>query len=355
MTLDPSTLVRPEILALAAYHVAEAEGMVKLDAMENPYSMPDAMRRGLAEALARVDVNRYPEPTGRLLRESLARRMGVPAGMELLLGNGSDDLIQIITFALARPGAVMVYPEPTFVMYRMNAILSGMKAVGVPLKPDFSLDRDALLAAIATHRPAVVFLAYPNNPTGNLYGEADVEAVLRAAPGLVVLDEAYHVFARKTFLERLATFPNLAVMRTVSKLGLAGIRLGYLAGRPDWIREFNKVRQAYNVNVLTQAAALYVLERLDVLQAQADAVLAERAPLGRALAALPGVTVFPSDANFFLLRVPDAPRAYEGLRAQGVLVRNFHGAHPMLAHCLRITVGTPEENRILLSALKEVL
>ena len=355
MTLDPSTLVRPEILALAAYHVAEAEGMVKLDAMENPYSMPDAMRRGLAEALARVDVNRYPEPTGRLLRESLARRMGVPTGMELLLGNGSDDLIQIITFALARPGAVMVYPEPTFVMYRMNAILSGMKAVGVPLKPDFSLDRDALLAAIATHRPAVVFLAYPNNPSGNLYGEADVEAVLRAAPGLVVLDEAYHVFARKTFLERLAAFPNLAVMRTVSKLGLAGIRLGYLAGRPDWIREFNKVRQAYNVNVLTQAAALCVLERLDVLQAQADAVLAERAPLGRALAALPGVTVFPSDANFFLLRVPDAPRAYEGLRAQGVLVRNFHGAHPMLAHCLRVTVGTPEENRILLSALKEVL
>lgn len=355
MTLDPSTLVRPEILALAAYHVADAEGMVKLDAMENPYSMPDAMRRGLAEVLARVDVNRYPEPTGKLLRESLARRMGVPAGMELLLGNGSDDLIQIITFALARPGAVMVYPEPTFVMYRMNAILSGMKAVGVPLKPDFSLDRDALLAAIAAHRPAIVFLAYPNNPTGNLYGEADVEAVLRAAPGLVVLDEAYHVFARQSFLERLAEFPNLAVMRTVSKLGLAGIRLGYLAGRPDWIREFNKVRQAYNVNVLTQAAALYVLERLDVLQAQADAILAERAPLGRALATLPGVTVFPSDANFFLLRVPDAPRAFEGLRAQGVLVRSFHGAHPMLAHCLRVTVGTPEENRILLSALKEVL
>lgn len=355
MTLDPSTLVRPEILALAAYHVAEAEGMVKLDAMENPYSMPDAMRRGLAEVLARVDVNRYPEPTGRLLRESLARRMGVPAGMELLLGNGSDDLIQIITFALARSGAVMVYPEPTFVMYRMNAIFSGMKAVGVPLKPDFSLDLDALLGAIATHRPAVVFLAYPNNPTGNLYGEADVEAVLRAAPGLVVLDEAYHVFARKTFLERLAEFPNLAVMRTVSKLGLAGIRLGYLAGRPEWIREFNKVRQAYNVNALTQAAALYVLERLDVLQAQADAILAERAPLGRALAALPGVRVFPSDANFFLLRVPDAPRAHEGLRTQGVLVRNFHGAHPMLAHCLRVTVGTPEENRILLGALKEVL
>jgi len=355
VTLDPSTLVRPEILALAAYHVADAEGMVKLDAMENPYALPEAMRRGLAEVLAAVDVNRYPEPTGRALRESIARHMRVPAGMDVLLGNGSDDLIQIITFALARPGAVMVYPEPTFVMYRMNAILSGMQAVGVPLKADFSLDREALLAAIETHQPALVFIAYPNNPTGALYDEADIEAVLRAAPGLVVLDEAYHVFARKTFLERLAEFPNLVVMRTVSKLGLAGIRLGYLAGRPEWVSEFNKVRQAYNVNVLTQAAALYVLERLDVLQAQADAILVERAPLGRALAGLTGVTVFPSDANFFLVRVPDAPRAYEGLRAQGVLVRNFHGAHPMLAHCLRITVGTPEENRILISALKEVL
>jgi histidinol-phosphate aminotransferase len=353
MPLDPNALVRPEILALKAYHIAEAQGMVKLDAMENPYALPEPLRRELAEALARVELNRYPEPTGRKVRELLAHKMGVPAGMELLLGNGSDDLIQMISFALARPGAVMMYPGPTFVMYAMNATLSGMKAVQVPLREDFGFDRDAFLAALERERPALVYIAYPNNPTGALYAEEDVIAVLRAAPGLVVLDEAYHVFARKTFMPRLAEFPNLVVLRTVSKLGLAGIRLGYLAGRPEWIEQFNKVRQAYNVNVLTQAAALFVLQRLEVLEAQAQAILEERARLGAALAALPGVTVYPSAANFFLVRVPEADRSFEALRRQGVLVRNLNS--PALRNCLRVTVGTPEENRILLNALREAL
>jgi len=353
--MSPEELVRPEILALKAYHVAEAEGVVKLDAMENPYALPEPMRQELAERLAHVDLNRYPEPTGRRVRELLTRRMQVPQGMELLLGNGSDDLIQMITFALARPGAVMMYPAPTFVMYAMNATLSGMKAVPVPLRADFTFDCGAFLEQVRVHRPALIYIAYPNNPTGVLYPEEDVVAVLRAAEGLVVLDEAYHVFARKSFMPMLAEFPNLVVLRTVSKLGLAGIRLGYLAGRPQWIAQFNKVRQVYNVNVLTQAAALFTLERLDVLEAQAERIRAERAALGPALAALPGVTVYPSEANFFLLRVPDAGRAYEGLRRQAVLVRNLHGAHPLLANCLRITVGTPEENRILLTALREAL
>lgn len=355
MPCTPLELVRPEILALKAYHVAEAEGMVKLDAMENPYRLPEPLRRELAERLAEAEINRYPEPTGRELRELLARKMGVPAGMELLLGNGSDDLIQIVTFALARPGATMMIPEPTFVVYRMDAILSGMRLAGVPLRADFSLDRDAFIAQVRAQRPALVFIAYPNNPTGVLYGEEDVAAILRAAEGLVVLDEAYHAFAQRSFLPRLAEFPNLAVMRTVSKLGLAGIRLGYLAARPEWVEQFNKVRQVYNVGVLTQTAAKFALEHLDVLEGQAAAIRAERTRLGEALAALPGVTVVPSRANFFLLRVPDANRAFDGLRLQGVLVRNFHGSHPMLAGCLRITVGTAEENRILLTAFREAL
>jgi histidinol-phosphate aminotransferase len=353
MPLAPEQLIRPEILALQAYAIAEAEGMVKLDAMENPYALPAPLARELGEALARVELNRYPEPTGRRVRELLAQKMNVPAGMALLLGNGSDDLIQMITLALARPGAVMMYPGPTFVMYAMNATLSGMKALPVPLREDFSFDRDAFLAQIDSHRPALIYLAYPNNPTGVLYPEEDVIAVLRAAQGLVVLDEAYHVFAQKTFMPRLTEFPNLVVLRTVSKLGLAGIRLGYLAGRPEWIGQFNKVRQAYNVNVLTQAVALFVLERLDVLEKQAAQIRAERARLGPALAALPGVTVYPSEANFFLVRVPDAERSFEALRRQGVLVRNLHS--PSLKNCLRVTVGTPEENRILLNALREAL
>ncbi len=349
----PGQLVRPEILALKAYHVADSDGMVKLDAMENPYPLPAEMRRELGEALARVDLNRYPDPTGRRLRALIAEKMRVPKGMEVLLGNGSDDLIQIVTFAMARPGAAMMFPAPTFVMYQMNAVLSGMRAVRHVLRPDYSLDRGAFVAQMEKEQPALIFLAYPNNPTGVLYPEEDVVAVLRAAKGLVVLDEAYHVFAQKSFLPRLAEFPNLVVMRTVSKLGLAGIRLGYLVGRPEWIGEFNKVRQAYNVNVLTQAAATFALERLDVLEAQAAKIRAERAGLGEALAAMPGVTVFPSAANFFLVRVPDADRTYEALRRQGVLVRNFNS--PGLENCLRITVGTPDEDRILLSAMREAL
>jgi histidinol-phosphate aminotransferase len=350
--VTPDKLIRPEILALKAYHVADAGRMVKLDAMENPYPLPPAMRRELAEVLSRVELNRYPEPSGRELRALIARKMRVPQGMELLLGNGSDDLIQIVTLALARPGAVMMYPAPTFVMYSMNAVFSGMKAIAVPLRQDFSFDAGAFIARMRAERPALVFLAYPNNPTGVLYPEAEIVEVIEACEGLVVLDEAYHVFAGKTFMGRLADFPNLAVLRTVSKLGLAGIRLGYLAARPQWIAEFNKVRQAYNVNILTQTAALFVLERLEVLEQQAALIREERELLRAELIRMQGVEVFPSQANFFLVRVPDADRTYEGLKRQGVLVRNLH---PGLSGCLRVTVGTPDENRILVAALREAL
>jgi histidinol-phosphate aminotransferase len=350
--VTPDKLVRPEVLAMSAYHVADAAGMVKLDAMENPYPLPDALRRELAEVLSRVALNRYPEPNPRALRELIMRKMRVPPGMELLLGNGSDDLIQILTLALARPGATLMYPSPTFVMYAMNAAFSRMRAVPVPLREDFSFDTDAFIARVREEQPALVFLAYPNNPTGVLYPQADVLRVIEAAPGVVVLDEAYHVFAGKTFMDHLPRHKNLLVLRTVSKLGLAGIRLGYLAGRPEWIGELNKVRQVYNVNVLTQAAATFMLEHLDVLEAQAAEIRAGRAKLHAALSAMPGLTVFPSAANFFLVRVADAARSYEALARQGVLVRNLH---PGLANCLRVTVGTPDENRILLNALKEAL
>jgi histidinol-phosphate aminotransferase len=350
--VSPEGLVRPEILAASAYAVPDATGMVKLDAMENPYPLPPALRRELAERLAAVDLNRYPEPNPRRLRELIMRRMRVPAGMDVLLGNGSDDLIQIIALALARPGAALMYPSPTFVMYGINAMLCGMQAVAVPLREDFSLDADGFVARMRAAKPAVVFIAYPNNPTGTLYPQADVVRIIEQAPGLVVLDEAYHAFAGTSFMDALPRFENLLVLRTVSKLGLAGIRLGYLAGRREWLEQFNKVRQVYNVNVLTEAAALFLLEHLEVLEAQAAEIGAERERLGAELATLDGVTVFPSQANFILIRVPDGARSFESLKRQGVLVRNLH---PGLQNCLRVTVGSPEENRILINALKEAI
>jgi histidinol-phosphate aminotransferase len=326
--------------------------MVKLDAMENPYPLPAALRRELAQALSGVELHRYPDPGAKKLRELLKKKMRVPAGMEVLLGNGSDDLIQMLGLALARPGAAMMYPAPTFVMYSMNAVFSGMRAVPVPLREDFSFDADAFIERMKVEKPALVFLAYPNNPTGVLYPEQQIIEVIKACPGLVVVDEAYHVFAGRTFMPRLPEFPNLLVLRTVSKLGLAGIRLGYLAGRPEWIAEFDKVRQVYNVNVLTQAAATFMLERIEVLEDQAAAIRRDREELKKDLMKLDGVTVYPSAANFFLLRVPDAPRTFEALRRQGVLVRNVH---PGIRDALRVTVGTPDENRILLTALREAL
>jgi len=302
--------------------------------------------------LARVPLNRYPEPNPPRLCELIRRKMAVPQGMEILLGNGSDELIQMLAMALARDGATMMYPAPTFVVYSMSASFTGMRAVPVPLRDDFSLDADAFIAGMRKEKPALVFLAYPNNPTGVLYPEADVLRIIEAAPGVVVLDEAYHVFAGKTFMGALPKYRNLIVLRTVSKLGLAGIRLGYLAAHPEWVRELNKVRPPYNINVLTEATATFMLEHLDVLEAQAAEIRAERSRLDAGLRALRGVTVFPSAANFFLARVPDAAKTYEALRGQGVLVRNLH---PGIANCLRVTVGTPDENRILLNALKEAL
>jgi len=350
--------VRPEIRALSAYHVPDASGLIKLDAMENPYAWPDGLRTEWAELTRTLDVNRYPHPQAPALKEQLRVAMGVPEGAELLLGNGSDEIIQMIALALAGPDRTVLTVEPGFVMYRMIAVFAGMRYCGVPLRPDdFALDLPALLEAIARHRPAVVFIAQPNNPTGNRFDETALVEVIQAAPGLVVIDEAYAPFTDATLLPRVGEWPNLAVMRTVSKMGLAGLRLGYLAGPAAWLNEFDKVRLPYNINVLTQRAAELALRHKPVLDAQTEAIRAERGRLHAALAAIDGVTPYPSEANFILLRVP-AGRAraiFEGLRARGVLVKSLDGAHPLLADCLRVTVGTPDENAAFVAALREVV
>lgn len=343
--------VRPEVLALTRYAVAKATGMIKLDAMESPFALPVAVRARVAAAAADVPVNRYPDGGADALKAALIDAFGIPPTASVILGNGSDELIQLITMSLARPGAAMVAPEPSFEMYRMNALFAGMRYAGVPLRADFALDVDAMEAAIARERPAVIYLAYPNNPTGNLFETAAVERVLCAAPGLVVVDEAYHAFAGASFLPRLAEFPNLLVLRTVSKIGMAGLRLGYAVAAPEWIAQFDKVRQPYNLNAMTQAVAPVLLAERDLLAGWASQLTAERARLETALAALPGVSVFPTRTNFVLARVPDAPRWFEALRRAGILVKNRHGVHPLLEHYLRITVGTPDENDALLAAV----
>jgi histidinol-phosphate aminotransferase len=350
--------VRADIRALTAYHVPDASGLIKLDAMENPYALPDELREPWLARLRDQALNRYPDPHASELQAALRDTMGIAADMGLVLGNGSDELIQMLALALGGPGRTLMSFEPGFVMYRMIATFAGLDYVGVPLREaDFALDLDAALAAIARHRPALIFIAYPNNPTGNLFDAATVARIIEASPGLVVIDEAYAPFTDQSFLSRLGDWPNLLVLRTVSKMGLAGLRLGYLAGPPRWVAEIDKTRLPYNINVLTQASAVFALQHADVFDAQTRAIRAERARLTAALNAMAQVRLYPSEANFILLRLPSgrAGQVFDALKRQGVLIKNLDGAHPRLRDCLRVTVGTEDENQAFLAALTAVL
>lgn len=351
-------IIRSDVQVLEAYHVPDATGYVKLDAMENPYVLPDDVQKELAAHLASTSLNRYPVASYRVLKDKISKAFGVPLGFDVILGNGSDELISIISIACAKPGAKVLTPVPGFVMYKICAQLAGLEFVGVPLKADLSLDKVAMLAAIKAHRPAVTYLAYPNNPTGGLFEVADIEEIIRAVgdDGIVIVDEAYQPFSPVSFMSRLPEFPNLVVMRTVSKLGLAGIRLGYMSASKALLDEFDKVRAPYNVNVLTEAAANFLLDRQHVFNEQAALLCSERTRLSKELAALPGVMVFPSAANFLLIRVNSdkysGTDVYRNLLQRKVLVKNAGTMHPLLQNCLRITISTPVENDIFLDALR---
>ena len=349
---------RQDVQAMHAYAIQDCTGMVKLDAMENPYQLPPTLQAELGQRLGALAVNRYPGARIDDLRAALARHVALPSGCALMLGNGSDELISLLALACAMPGASVLAPVPGFVMYAMSAQLQGLAFHGVPLTPDFELDEAAMLAAIAQHRPAITYLAYPNNPSANLWDDAVIERIILAAGeqgGLVVMDEAYQPFSSKSYLDRMARHGHVLLMRTLSKFGLAGARLGYLMGPQALVEQVDKVRPPYNVSVLNCECALFALEHEAVFAAQALEIREQRAVLSTALADLPGVRAYPSDANMILLRMPDALRCFVGLKQRKVLVKNVSTLHPLLANCLRLTVGTVDENRLLLAALQESL
>jgi histidinol-phosphate aminotransferase len=351
--------IRDDVRAMRAYTVPDPTGLIKLDAMENPYTLPAALAAELGRELAQVALNRYPPADPVSFKRELGEAAGLPAGKALILGNGSDELIHLMIQACARPdvpgGAVVLMPTPGFAMVEIFARLDGCRFEGVALRADFELDRDAMLAAIDRHRPGLVFIAYPNNPTGNRFARPDLEAVLDRAPGLVVIDEAYLPFAQDTWMAHLANRPRLVVLRTLSKLGLAGIRLGYACADPAWIEQFEKVRPPYNVGVLTLAAARFLLPRRALLDEQAALIRGERERVLAAMRALPSLQVFSSAANFLLFRVADADRLCAGLRGRGILLKNVSSSHPLLAGCLRVTIGTAQENDAFLQALGALL
>ena len=351
-------VIRQDVQSMHAYAIQPSAGLVKLDAMENPFRLPPELQRELGERLGRVAINRYPAQCVADVIAALTEHVKPPAGSKLMLGNGSDELIGLLALACDVPGATILAPLPGFVMYEMSATLQGLKFVGVPLTAAFELDEAAMLAAIEQHRPALTYLAYPNNPTGNLYDDAAVERIVAAVGrqgGLVVFDEAYQPFSSRTWMQRMGAHEHVLVMRTLSKFGLAGVRLGYMAGAAALIDEIDKVRPPYNISVLNAEATLFALAHADEYARQAAILCEERVWLHKALAAMPGVTPFPSDANMILVRVPDSKRAFEGMKQRGVLVKNIAGMHPLLAECLRLTVGAPEENTLMIDALKASL
>jgi histidinol-phosphate aminotransferase len=348
-------LIRSDVQGLHAYAIQPSNGLIKLDAMENPHRLPQRLQVELGQRLGAVPLNRYPGERIHDLRSALATYAGMPAGFDLMLGNGSDELISMIAMACDVPGAAVLAPVPGFVMYAMSARLQGLKFVGVPLTPDFELDEANMLQAIERERPSVIYLAYPNNPTANLWDDAVIDRIIAAAPGLVVLDEAYQPFSSRSYIDRIDRCGHVLLMRTLSKFGLAGVRIGYMMGPKELIAEFEKVRPPYNISVLNCEAALFALEHADVFAAQAKDVRKEREVLQRGLAGLRGVKAWHSDANMILARFPDAQRTFDGLKSRGVLVKNVSTMHSLLANCLRLTVGTSGENAQMLAALRESL
>lgn len=354
--------IRQDIVSMHAYAIQDSKGLIKLDAMENPHRLSAQLQQQLGERLGKLALNRYPDGRVNDLRAALASYADMPAGYDIMLGNGSDELISLLALACDVPGATILAPLPGFVMYAMSAQLQGLKFVDVDLTADFELDLPAMLAAIAQHKPAITYLAYPNNPSANLWDEnamAQIIAAVGAIGGLVVLDEAYQPFSSKTFLDTIRAKPDshqhVLLMRTLSKFGLAGVRMGYMLGPKALIAEIDKVRPPYNISVLNYECALFALEHTDVFAAQAKDLVAQRALLFDAFAKMPQVKAFKSEANMILLRVPDAQKTFDGLKARGVLVKNISKMHPLLANCVRLTVGTAEENAILLDALQTSL
>ena len=345
--------LRPELTRLQAYAVADASGCIKLDAMENPYGWPPALREQWLARLNRASINRYPEASPAAIKQKLKTQFGGCENCQILLGNGSDELIQLLILAVAKPDACLLTVRPSFSMYAMIAQWLGVRCHAVPLTANYQLDINAMLAAIEENDPALIFLAYPNNPTGNAWSQSDMVKILRASKGIVVIDEAYGPFASHSFGQDLGNYPNMLLLRTASKMGLAGIRFGWLTGSRALIDELNKLRLPYNINQLTQITMEFALDHYPVFARQAGMICQAREKLAGQLSALAGVRAYASEANFILFKLLSAPadRVFNNLLAQKVLIKNV-SAQADLAQCLRVTVGTEEENQQFINALQ---
>lgn len=353
MSISPEKILRAELANMQAYHVADSSGLIKLDAMENPYTFPAVLKEQWLAELKQLELNRYPNPQASELKKVFQQAFSLSPKLELMFGNGSDELIQLVVMAIAKPNASILTVTPSFSMYKLIAEYVGVNVVEVPLQQDcFALQMDMLEKEIHEHQPAVIFLACPNNPTGTLWSHDQVEEIIKQATGLVVIDEAYSPFAAYSMMSLVERYPHALMMRTVSKMGLAGLRLGWMLGDGQWMDELNKMRLPYNINALTQASATIALQNITVFDQQAKQICQQREVLSNALHAIDNIKVFPSEANFILFKVLSgtADSVYQNLLDNKIIIKNVSN-NDLLENCLRVTVGTEEENQAFIRAL----
>lgn len=351
--VDLSQLVQQKVKDLKAYHVETVDCEVKLHANENPFPPSPELLQQLQNNLEKFELNRYPDPDCVELKQAISGRTGQSVD-HLTVGNGSDELIQLILQIFCDAGDSVVFPDPTFAMYSIIARGMGLKPLLVPLDDRWDFDGEAFLQSISNENPKVVFISYPNNPTGNCFSEASIWKIIEEFQGIVVLDEAYYDFAGKTFVNHLAKHNNLIVLRSLSKIGMAALRVGYAVAHPSIIAEMNKVRLPYNSNTISQTFATQLLNNFSLAQKQIDLILIERDRMVREMAKCNSITVFHSDSNFVLFRVESGGRKiFESLMQNGILIRDL-GSHPRLKDCLRVTIGTQQENNLFLEKLQKL-
>jgi len=350
---DITSRVSSEILELSAYSVPDYKCSINLDGNESPYDLPADIKEKIQQRINTVFFNRYPDSQALGLRKQIADILGLPVE-GIVLGNGSDELIEMIIRAFAGGSGKVLMPHPTFSMYKLSTATLGFEAVEVELDDNFDIDIDLFKKQIKKDDPDVIFLANPNNPTGNCFSKNKILEILEFSKGAVVIDEAYCDFSGVSFLEYLKDYPNLIIIRTMSKVGFASLRLGILYASKNIVDIINKIRLPYNINSLSQAIAQTVLENYEFVKANIQSVKEEKNRVFERMKVIPGIEVFPTDANFILFKIDNADRIYAGLIEKDILIRNFNSPG-RLENCMRVTIGTPGENDAFLKALTSVL
>ena len=346
-------IISKEIFEQSGYIAPEQKGAIKMDANENPFSLQEPLKKRLREEMGKVNLNRYPEAGASGLRDRFARYYGVNKDM-IMLGNGSDELIQMLCMTLKGKVNGVLIPTPTFAMYKIIAVNTGNKVLEVRLEENFDLDLEAMLDKIKSTFPSLIFLSCPNSPTGNIFSRDKIEALIKKTPGVVVIDEAYADFSGQTLLPLLKKYDNLVFLKTLSKLGLASMRLGFLISRRDIIAQLDKVRLPYNVNCLSQIAANFFLDNRDEFMRQAAQIVKGREELYLRLKEITGIKPYPSSANFIFFSCAfDADHIYNKLAADGIIIKNLNTQ--LTRNCMRVTVGNSEENKAFLKFLKSAV